>query len=111
MLLAAPAARVVVPATTRAPLSVMAPLVVTVRPPLMVEAPRFRALMSLRVTLLPLTMLTVLKSLALSKVMLLAAPAARVVVQATTRARSEERRVGIESGRRRLLVDATRIRE
>ena len=60
----------------RLPLSVMAPLVVTVSPPLMVEAPRSRAFTSLSVTLLPLTTLTVLKSFALFKVMLLAAPAA-----------------------------------
>ena len=85
MLLAAPAVRVVGPATVRLPLSVMAPLVVTVSPPLMVEAPRFRAFTSLRTTVLPLTTLTVLKSLALSRVMLLAAPAVRVVGPATLR--------------------------
>ena len=85
MLLAAPAARVVGPATVRLPLSVIAPLVVTVSPPLMVEAPRSKAFTSLSVTVLPLTMLTVLKSFALFKVMLLAAPAVRVVGPATVR--------------------------
>ena len=39
MSLAAPAAKVVVPATTRAPLSVIAPLVVTFKVPLTVDAP------------------------------------------------------------------------
>ncbi len=49
MLLAAPAVRVVGPATVRLPLSVMAPLVVTVSPPLMVEAPRSKAFTSLSI--------------------------------------------------------------
>ncbi len=76
MLLAAPAVRVVGPATVRLPLSVRAPLVVTVSPPLIVEAPRSKAFTSFSTTLLPLVMATVLKSLAaLSSVMLLAAPA------------------------------------
>ena len=54
--------------------------VVTPRVPLTVEAPRIRALVSFRLTLLPLVTATVLKLLALLRVMLLAAPAASVVV-------------------------------
>ncbi len=51
----------------------------------MVEAPRSSALMSFNTTLLPLTTLTVLKSLALFKVMLLPAPAAKVVGPTTVK--------------------------
>ncbi len=54
MLLAAPAVRLVVPVTLRAPLSVIVPTAVTLRLPLMVEAPRTIAFVSFSVTLLPL---------------------------------------------------------
>ena len=67
MLLAAPAVKMVGPVTVRLPLSVIAPLVVTLKAPLMVEAARSKAFTSLSVTVLPLTTLTVLKSLALFK--------------------------------------------
>src|SRR5438128_531831 len=87
MLLAAPAASVVTPVTARAPLWVTAPAVVTPKVPEIVEAPRSRALASVRLTLSPLVTPTVLKSLpALLSVMLLAAPAARVVIPVTFRA-------------------------
>src|SRR5207344_1988990 len=85
MLLAAPAARVVAPTTLTAPLWVKAPAVVTPRVPETVEAPRISALMSFSATLLPLVTATVLKLLALSRVMLLAAPATSVVAPVTTR--------------------------
>ncbi len=71
------------PVTVRAPLWVSAPPVVTPRVPETVEAPRIRALVSVNATLFPLVMPTVLKLLALSRVMLLAAPAASVVVPVT----------------------------
>ena len=58
MSLAEPAVRVVVPATDRLPLSVIEPLAVTARLPLIVEAPKSRPAMVLRVTFLPLTTLT-----------------------------------------------------
>ena len=84
MLLAAPAASVVTPVTVSAPLWVRAPLVVTPKVPLTVDAARSRALASVSSTLLPLVMPTVLKLFAaLLRVMLLAAPAARVVVPVT----------------------------
>ncbi len=68
------------PATVTGPLWVRAPLVVTPKVPETVEAPRSNALASRRLTLLPLVMPTVLKLFAaLLRVMLLAAPAARVV--------------------------------
>ena len=85
--MAAPAASVVVAVTARAPLSVMAPVVVTSKVPETVEAASIRALASTRVTLLPLVMATVAKSLvATSRVMSLAAPAASVVVPETVEA-------------------------
>src|SRR5436853_220743 len=84
MLFAAPVSRVVTPVTVRAPLWVRAPLVVTPKVPETVEAARFRALASVRATLFPVVMPTVLKSLpTLFNVMLLAAPAARVVAPTT----------------------------
>ncbi len=87
MLLAAPAASVVTPVTARAPLWVRAPFVVTPKVPETVEAPKMRALASRRLTLLPLVMPTVLKLFAaLLRVMLLAAPAARVVTPVTVSA-------------------------
>ncbi len=87
MLLAAPAVKMVGPVTVRLPLSVMAPLVVTVSPPLIVEVPRSKAFTSFNTTVLPLVMATVLKSLALSSVMLLAAPAVKMVGPVTVECR------------------------
>ena len=110
MLLAAPAVSVVVPATVSGPLSVRAPLVVTVSPPLMVEAPRSKALMSFNTTVLPLVMATVLKSLALSKVMLLAAPAASVVVPATVSGPLSVRAPLVVTVSPPLMVEAPRSR-
>ncbi len=88
MLLAAPAARVVVtPVTVSAPLWVSAPLVVTPKVPETVEAARSRALASVSATLLPLVIPTVLKLFAaLFKVMLFAAPAFNVVMPVTVTA-------------------------
>ena len=86
MLLATPAAKVVVPVTVRAPLSVMAPREVTASVPLTVEVPRSIAPVSLRATLLPFAIKTEPpKSFALSRVISLAAPAAKVVVPPTVR--------------------------
>ncbi len=62
----------------------MSPPAVTFNVPLTVEAARSSALASVRATLLPLAMPTAPKLLpALFKVMLLAAPAPRVVVPVT----------------------------
>ena len=83
--LPAPAASVVVPATFRLPLSVIAPAVVTFKVPEMLEAPRSSAFVSFSVTLRPLDIDTVLKLLALFKVISLPAPAARVVVPVTVK--------------------------
>ena len=81
MSLAPPAVRLVVPVTLRSPLSVIAPWAVTVRLPLIVEAPRSMALVSLSDTFLPLTTLTAPpKSFAASSVMSLPEPAVSVVV-------------------------------
>ena len=74
MTLFAPAARLVVPVTDKRSESVIAPSLVTARVPLTVEALRSIALMSLSSTLLPDTTDTVAKLLALSSVMLFAAP-------------------------------------
>ena len=74
------------PVTDSAPESVKAPLVVTFKVPETVEAPISKAPTSLIVTLLPLVMIRVEKLLALSNVMLLAAPAAKVVVPVTDKA-------------------------
>ena len=63
----------------------MAPFVVTFSAPETVEAPRIKALVSFSVTLRPLVIATVLKLLALSKVISLPAPAASVVVPVTAR--------------------------
>ena len=63
MLLAAPATKVVVPVTASAPLWVNAPLVVTFSVPETVEAPKSKALASVRATLLPVVTATVLKLL------------------------------------------------
>ena len=83
--LPAPAASVVMPATTIFPLSVIAPAVVTFRFPLTFDVPRSSALASRSVTLLPLFTATVLKLFpAESRVMSLPAPAASVVVPVTT---------------------------
>ena len=85
MLFAAPAASVAAPVTANAPLCVIAPLVVTPKVPLTVDAPRISALLSVSDTLLPVVMITVLKSFdALLNVTLLPAPAATVVVPGTT---------------------------
>ena len=81
MSLAAPAVRLVVPVIANAPLSVIAPAAVTTRSPLIVDAPKPIAPMSLRVTLSALTIVTSPPKLfALSSVMSLAAPAVRLVV-------------------------------
>ena len=86
MSLAEPAAKVAAPVTSRAPLSVMAPLVVTFRVPLIVLASSIRALMSLSMTFLPLSIPTDEKSLALLSVISLAKPASKVATLPTTRA-------------------------
>ena len=84
MSLAEPASSVVIPETKRSPLSVIEPLEVTVRLPLIVDAPRSSAPVSTSDTSLPLTTLTVPpKLLSLSSVMSLAAPALRLVVPET----------------------------
>ena len=81
-----PAASVVTPDTFSAPLSVIAPPAVTVRLPLIVEAPRSMELVSTSVTFLPLTTLTEpVKSLALSSVMSLPEPAVSSVLPLTDR--------------------------
>ena len=81
MSLAEPALRLVVPVTLRTPLSVIKPLAVTARLPLIAEAPRSMAFASFSDTFLPLRMLTAPpKSLAPSSVMSLADPADRLVV-------------------------------
>ena len=86
MSLAAPAPRLVVPAIERLPLSVIVPLAVTARLPLIVEAPRSMELVSTSVTFLPLTTLTEpVKSLALSSVMSLPEPAVSSVLPLTDR--------------------------
>ena len=69
-----------------APDCVIASPAVTFKPAATVDAPRTRALISSKVTFLPEVMLTVEKSLALSSVMSLAAPASNVVVPVTVRA-------------------------
>ncbi len=86
MSLAAPAVSEVVVPTEKAPLSVMAPAVVRVRLPLMLPAPRSRALMSLRATLAPVRLTAPPKSLFASvRVMLLGPPAVRLEAPATVR--------------------------
>ena len=73
------------PVTLNAPLCVTFPPVVTVRRPLIVEAPRSSAFVSLSVTALPLTMATVPKLFATaSSVTLLPKPAVIEVVPGTT---------------------------
>ena len=62
MLLAAPAARVVVPVMFRLPLSVIAPFAVTFKVPETVEAPRSISSVSVSATLFPLVTAIVLKS-------------------------------------------------
>ncbi len=85
MLLAAPAASVVVPVTVSGPDCVTAPAVVTFKVPEMVEGPRTRALISFRTTAFPLVTETApVKLFALLSVMLFA-PAVKVVVPGTTR--------------------------
>ena len=82
----APETSVVTPVTLSTPLCVKAPLVVTLSIPLTIEAPRFRALASVRTTLLPLVIPTVLKLLLPLVSVMSFAPAARVVVPATVTA-------------------------
>ena len=85
--LAEPAASVVAPVTVKAPDWVMAPLEVTPKVPLTVLAPKAMALASVKETLLPEVMATVLKLLVpVVKVMLLPEPAAKVVVPVTAKA-------------------------
>ena len=88
MLLAAPTARAVVPVTLTAPLWVKGPpVVVTLKVPDTVEAPRFSAVASVSATLLPLVMPTVLKLLAaFVRVISLVAPAVKVVKPAAVTA-------------------------
>ena len=87
MSLAEPAARVVVPLTARVPLCVIAPAVVTDKSPEIVEAPRSISSVSLSVTFRPVVIDTAPpKSLASSRVMALALPAASVVVPMMSRA-------------------------
>ena len=87
MSLGRPAQRLVVPVIERLPLSVIAPLAVTASLPLIVEAPRSMAPVSLSVTSFPLLTLTVPpKVLTASSVMSLAPPAVRLVVPVTLRA-------------------------
>ncbi len=84
--LATEAVNEVVPATLRAPDWVSAPPIVRARLPLTVEAPRFNAFVSRRLTLLPLMTPTVLKLLAdVARLMLLPTPAVRVVAPVTFR--------------------------
>ncbi len=86
MSLAAPAVSEVVVPTEKAPLSVMAPAVVRVRLPLMLPAPRSRALMSPRATLAPVRLTAPPKSLFASvRVILLGPPAVRLEAPATVR--------------------------
>ncbi len=107
----APAASMVIPATVRLPVCVKTPLVVTFKVPLTVEAARFSALASVRATLLPLVMPTVPKLFAaLFKVMLLAAPAVRVVVPVTVRAPDCVRAPLVVTFRVPLTVEAARSR-
>ena len=87
MLLPLPAASVVVPVTAKAPLSVIAPLEVTLKVPDTVEAAKSMALVSTNVTLFPVVIPNVEKLfVAVSSVMLLPEPAANVVVPVTARA-------------------------
>ena len=86
ILLAAPAANVVVPVTLRLPLSVIAPFAVTERVPLTVEVPKSTPAALLRITLFPLVTLTVeARLLTLSRVILFTAPAANVVAPVTAK--------------------------
>ena len=62
MLLAAPAARVVIPVMSRLPLSVMPPLAVTFKVPETLEVPRSIVFASVSATLFPLVTAIVLKS-------------------------------------------------
>ena len=83
MSLPEPAAKVEAPVTTKPPLLLMVPLVVTSSVPLIVLALRMRALMSLITTFLPLVIPTDAKSLALLRVMSLAEPAEKVAAPVT----------------------------
>ena len=84
---AAVAVKDVVPVTASTPVCERVPPVVRARLPLTVEAPRFSAVASVSATLLPLVMPTVLKLFAaLFSVILLMAPAARVVTPVTVTA-------------------------
>ena len=87
MSLALPAASVVAPVTARAPLCVIAPVVFTPSVPDTVDAPRTTALVSVKLTLLPLVMATVEKLLpAVFNVMSPPEPAASVVTPVTASA-------------------------
>ena len=80
----APDVKLEVPVTAKTPLSVIDPPPVTLRFPLTVDAPSAMAFVSTRVMLLPLVNITVPKLLLeVSKVILLVAPDARVVVPET----------------------------
>ena len=104
-----PAAVALTPTADTTPELVIAPPEVTVRLPLIVEAPRSMAPVSLSVTFLPLTTLTALtKSLALLSVMLLAEPAVRVVVPVTARAPLSVMEPFAVTVRLPLIVDALR---
>lgn len=82
-----PAFTVVVPVTAKAPLWVNAPPVVTPNVPETVLAPSTNAPASVRLTLFPEVIPTVLKLLVLvSKVMLLPEPATKVVTPVTAKA-------------------------
>src|SRR3990167_7144978 len=83
ILFADPAASVATPVTANAPLSVMAPAVVTSNVPLMVEAANSKALASFNVTLLPVVIPTLEKVFAASSVILFVDPAASVVAPVT----------------------------
>ena len=77
----APALKLEVPLTVSGPVSVIAPAVVTLKFPEIVEVPKIRLLLFCSATLLPLPMDTVCKTFeTLVKVMLLADPAVKLAV-------------------------------